>query len=129
MTELEDLQKQLEFESYWLGEYSKTRTFTIDGGKQKTVTIANEVDIIKKRNIVEDLQKRIDNILNPPVAVIPPEPVPEITPIIEDKPNIIPNNNDQLGNSLEPIITQIQKPENKGLILISGLIAAAILLK
>ena len=43
--------------------------------------------------------------------------------------NIEPNTLNQIGESLEPITTQIQKPENQGLLLIAGLVLAAVILK
>ena len=43
--------------------------------------------------------------------------------------NIAQNTKNQLGDSIEPVITQINKPENQGLILFAGLVAAALILK
>ena len=43
--------------------------------------------------------------------------------------NIEPNTLNQIWESLEPITTQIQKPENQGLLLIAGLVLAAVILK
>ena len=47
---------------------------------------------------------------------------------IQNKPNISPNPLNQLGESIEPITTQLKKPENQGLLLIAGLVAAAIII-
>ena len=45
-----------------------------------------------------------------------------------ERPKLIPPNPlNQLGESTEPITTQIKKPENQGLILLAGLVAAAII--
>ena len=47
---------------------------------------------------------------------------------IETKLDIPPNTLNQLGESIEPITTQLKKPENQGLLLIAGLVTAAIVL-
>ena len=47
---------------------------------------------------------------------------------IETKLDIPPNPLNQLGESIEPAITQIKKPENQGLLLLAGLVAAAIII-
>ena len=116
-------------------EEARLKTFeTISRNTQKNnsiSTLSSEISQLEnelklRAEAREDLEivltnLGIKNII--PIVEIPPPP------IIEDKPNITPNINDQLGNSLEPISTQIQKPENKGLILAAGLVAVAILLK
>ncbi len=127
MTELADLQSELAFNQKYLGEISEKYS-TYSKGREIIHTVGNIEDINRIATKIKELNTRIDNILNPPAIIIPVEHIPEPS-IIEEKPNITPNTNDQFGNSLEPVITQIQKPENKGLILISGLITAAILLK
>ena len=43
--------------------------------------------------------------------------------------NIPQNTQNQYGESITPVITQIQKPENQGLILLAGLVAAVFIFK
>ena len=82
---------------------STAKRFTVDGyytGTRKL--LENQLDALSK------------------IADLPPK-------------NIEPNTLNQIGQSIEPvttqITTQIKKPENQGLLLIAGLVVAAIVLK
>ena len=66
---LEALENQLKLAIQAHRDISKTRSFFRHGIKQ-TVTIGHHSDIEKKRVQIQEIQKQIENLLNPPEPVI-----------------------------------------------------------
>ena len=95
-------------------------------------TCFNSQMCISKRAQFQDIHNRVNAVndqLSKLRAALTSQIEKELTEIkIETKLDIPQNTLNQLGESIEPITTQLKKPENQGLLLIAGLVAAAIII-